>query len=332
MTQEEMRATIEASARDAVFFTRVYPPQHESNPTSFFGGLPRLPRDLDWPVQQIAVDYGRTDPEPAPSLITAPVALTFLGQVDRGDLPRTSDLELLPKQGILYFFFASATFELDLPREPGTGGEVLYWPGGSGDLSARSEPSLLRPIYGSDAEYHYEWLKHTHTEAYPFPRSSPKWAVKPTVVKTYGANTPFADAYRTDRAAHEAFWALKTEMTNAELTRAFGEPIERNYFVWEQAPRGKWRGGPGFPYAWICIEIFAGLLIYEFRKQLGREIEGALRAGIKAAESQAWHWLDRSREQGRFRPVGDNARAEFWAWYEQMIAHSDSKSNIDPRD
>jgi uncharacterized protein YwqG len=106
MSEDEMRALIAATARAAVFFEPIFPPRHGNPTTSYFGGRPRLPAQISWPVANIKVGWevkieaGRRALAP----ITAPVASTFLGQIDLGELPIDVNFSPMPKQGTLYFF------------------------------------------------------------------------------------------------------------------------------------------------------------------------------------------------------------------------------------
>lgn len=320
MTEDEFRAALEAGAESAVFFEPVYPPRHTVNPRSFFGGRPNLPPEIDWPVNEIQTQYldGKSLPEP--------VASTFVGQIDLGELPGGADIAQLPRRGTLYFFFDSATMELDLPNEPGTGGNVIYSAKGGADCAERPEPKNLRPCYGEEADYHFKWLKHVHPEGHSFPKSFPKWAVKPFSCITYGSvpRPVITPGQQVDR---KAINELHRKIQDEQFAAAFPAPVARNYFVWNNEPRGQWRGGPGFPYTWICIEIFAGFMlerIHEYRRR--SEAEYA-RHRIGELEREVRAWLDRSHSQGRYNALPGFARTEFWKWFDGAVrTDNDHKS------
>jgi hypothetical protein len=325
MTEDEMRLAIEASARDAIFFEPIFPPSHDGCPTTFFGGRPRLPPDVDWPVHKIVIrmtDAGRP--------VSARVASTFLAQIDLGRLAASVNVAPLPPCGTLYFFLDSATVEMELSGEPGTGGRVIYWPGDSSACAERPEPSNLFPCYGEDAEGQFRWLKQGHSDAFPFPRSFARWPVRAFACRTYAAQVPAALHSDDQRAAWKAatdFRLLKCNMQQEQFAAAFPAATERKYFVWEgdeekDIAGAAWRGGPGFPYAWICIEIFAGMLldaIAEYREHPRAECR-KYRIGPLETETRAW--LDRSRAHQRYTAVPASDREAFWRWYEGVVASS----------
>src|SRR4051812_34215078 len=133
----------------------------------------------------------------------------------------------------------------------------MFWPGDSASCAEHEEPVSLRPCYGDDAHSHFKWLKIAKTRDRSFPRSFTKWAVRPVVVETYGARYP--DVKAPFKVINE-FGRLNRKMQEDRLGAAFPDGVE-SHAPWRSVPRGAWRGGPGFPYAWVCIEIFAGAML-----------------------------------------------------------------------
>jgi hypothetical protein len=325
VTEDEIRVALAAGAKSAAFFEPVYPPRHSVNPKSFFGGRPNLPPEIDWPVNNIAVDFARGVSK------SAPVASTFVGQIDLGELPNSLDISPLPKRGTLFFFFDSS--------RPGTGGTVIYSGHSGTSCPEREEPKDLRPCYGDNAEYHFQWLKHTNAqrswhpaslfkrlkqagpERPSYPRSFPKWAVRPFSCVTYGpAPRPVtAPDQKVDYKALNEIGLTARRIQDEQFAAAFPAAVERNYFCWEKAERGRWRGGPGFPHAWICVEIFAGTMLEEIREFREESLAEYARLRIGDLEREARNWLERSHSQGRYDALPDFAKAEFWNWFERVV-------------
>jgi Domain of unknown function (DUF1963) len=104
-----------------------------------------------------------------------------------------------------------------------------------------------------------------------------------------------------------------------QFAAAFSAPVERNYFPWEKTERGHWRGGPGFPHAWICVEIFAGTMLENIRNFRNDSMTEYARHRIGELEREVRNWLQRSHSQGRYNALPDFAKAEFWSWFERAV-------------
>lgn len=323
MTEDEFRAALKAEAKSAVFFEPIYPPRHSVNPKSFFGGRPNLPSEIDWPVNEVRTQYV------GGKFLSESIAATFVGQIDLGELPGDVDVSPLPGHGTLYFFFDSATMELDLPNEPGTGGNVIYSAKAGADCPERPEPENLRPCYGEEADYHFKWLKHVRPEGHSYPKSFPKCGVRPFSCVTYGpAPSPaITPGQKVDWKAANELGALQRKIQGEQFAAAFPAPVARNYFVWQNEPRGQWRGGPGFPYTWLCVEVFAGSVLERIHDYRQRSEAEYARHRIGELEREVRVWLDRSRSQGRYNALPEFARAEFWKWFDAAVrTDNDHKS------
>jgi Domain of unknown function (DUF1963) len=109
---------------------------------SFFGGLPKLPPEIDWPRAEVAA---ADEPET--------VALTFIAQIDLSELPDFEERSLFPQTGTLYFF-CSSVFE-DEGRPPC---RILYYAGAADRLPERAPPPDLMPLAGQGGGYQVQWL------------------------------------------------------------------------------------------------------------------------------------------------------------------------------
>jgi uncharacterized protein YwqG len=135
---------IEADARPALLIRRTDLPAPLDHPTlSYFGGLPKLPPDVEWPRAEVAADVEEET-----------VALTFVAQIDVSELPQFEGRSLLPEQGTL-FFFCSSAFE----GESNPPCSVLYHPESAAAFPQRQPPPDLMPLAGEGGDYQAKWLK-----------------------------------------------------------------------------------------------------------------------------------------------------------------------------
>jgi uncharacterized protein YwqG len=86
----EGRETIERGKRARLAIKHVFPPRLPQRSLSYFGGLPIVPEDFDWPTL-----HNRK------GLLER---LNFVAQIDCSDLPPGAGRDLLPGKGYLYFF------------------------------------------------------------------------------------------------------------------------------------------------------------------------------------------------------------------------------------
>ena len=84
------RRTIERALRARLAIKHIFPPRLPQRSMSYFGGLPIVPEDFDWPT--IHNRQGLLE------------RLTFMAQVDCADLPDGPARDLFPDRGYLYFF------------------------------------------------------------------------------------------------------------------------------------------------------------------------------------------------------------------------------------
>jgi uncharacterized protein YwqG len=87
---DDGRQVIERALRARLAIKHVFPPRVPQRSMSYFGGLPIVPDDFDWPT--IHNRQGLLE------------RLTFMAQVDCADLPAGRARDMLPDKGHLYFF------------------------------------------------------------------------------------------------------------------------------------------------------------------------------------------------------------------------------------
>jgi Domain of unknown function (DUF1963) len=271
MTDDEIRAHFTIVDRDSVRFEPVFPPSHAIEPTTYFGGLPRLPAHLPWPEVE-------------------GTALTFVGQIDLSQMPSGLTLDV-PKIGTLFFFVDLRHGEtLSSTGAPGKGGTTIYWDQSTKDLPVRPEPANLGPCFGEDWPYYFEWLTHLGPLGYTPPKTFPRFEMGARALRAHDllytgprrqilhAGDP-ADLRAQKEANNDLYNAINAagfrthyKLHQASLEASAAPPIERNYFILPDFMRPgpgalkTWRGGDGYPYSWLDVEIFFGLLLKQINE------------------------------------------------------------------
>lgn len=352
MTDDELRAWFAITERDGVRFEPVFPPDHEIEPTTYFGGLPRLPAHIPWPEADVVVESDKR------SARTESVASTFVGQIDLSQLPSCLTLDV-PDSGTLFFFVDTAMEDLIFDGTPGNGGKVIYWDKSTSDVPIRPAPARLGPCFGREWSYHYKWLTHLGSDGFAPPKSFLRFAMRPTALRVHDLQYT-GPRFQMTQAGEPDALRLRKQESNALLERvaqyqstyvnrvlsdirsasseaAAPPPVERNYFVVSSGPeaveaRRAWRGGPGYPYAWVDVEIFCGLHLdhhNEYRQHVRTTPEHVHRDLI-AIEAEVRRWLEHVKAAGRWSSVPDDMRARFLQWYGDIASRA-SDATTDPR-
>jgi hypothetical protein len=114
------------------------------------------------------------------------------------------------------------------------------------------------------------------------------------------------------------------------LTAAFGEPVPLPASRFEPRDHRRiWNPGPGFPEAWISVEIFAGTLLEHVHERLTELRAGGDESATQVHEElgrQAQSWAAKARAKGSFSPVGGADWTAFWSWCEAL-----ARSATEPR-
>ncbi|WP_084768580.1 DUF1963 domain-containing protein [Methylosinus sp. sav-2] len=138
----------DASKKMGVFLERIWPPRDTPDGwVSHIGGRPNLPDGWEWP--RIAFPDGDEFEG-----VTA--SLDFLAQIRLEDLPDVPDRELLPQEGVLFFFALALTAE-PLDTFGPDAWRVLYYRGDVSSFPFRAPPS--------DAGWFLDDVDYTRTEA-----------------------------------------------------------------------------------------------------------------------------------------------------------------------
>jgi uncharacterized protein YwqG len=99
---DDMQLQLRKLARDVIYLPRDPEPVGSRHSSSFLGGLPFGPADMQWPRNTETGIY-----------------YAFMGQLDVSSLPETDITNHFPTSGVLFFF---------LSNEPETTGKILHYP------------------------------------------------------------------------------------------------------------------------------------------------------------------------------------------------------------
>ena len=221
---DDGRKMIERALRARLAIKHVFPPRLPQRSMSYFGGLPIVPDDFDWPT--VHNRQGLLE------------RLTFMAQVDCADLPVGPARDIFPENGYLYFFAPMAdSFGPDAahfvvryePRQVTQSWEPLDMP-----FTSKLEPNDAMDAVWRGQRTHYDRVEIEFG-----------WIEEPTdsdVAARGAEGHPFkvADKIRAERL--EAF---------------FGPPVPSSPMLSVyQAPKDAlWMPYPGFPINWKTARI-----------------------------------------------------------------------------
>jgi uncharacterized protein YwqG len=283
------RDEIEETALPAILVKRSdlpVPLTHRAR--SFFGGLPRLPPELEWPTAEVRANE---------TLET--VALTFVAQIDLVEVPG-SGWSPLPNRGTLYFFCSSVFVGEGRPPC-----RVLYGTAAGDAYPDRAPPSDLMPLAGTDGDAQVKWLDpaldfHSKIE-FKYPLSF----------------QVFRDFY-----FHED--AVGGELMIAELCKALGpgEPRGPDFLQFRMA--SEYEKDDHWPFNWLLINhVVRSVLSHVVRDLTPRYSYKPLNdegvAELKRLRAGAIGWLERCRALTPMDDVDADTRAIFRAWWTDVV-------------
>jgi uncharacterized protein YwqG len=306
------------TASDDVLLVRKFPPDRNSRALSFFGGLPRLPKGLDWPYSDLLGKH-----------------ITFLAQIDLGSLPTFQWRSRLPEEGTLFFFVNTDLGEYQPEKE--TWARVLFSEKSCLDDDERQAPSDLMPIYGASNGHYVRWLTHDDLDSPSAPRQLPHWPVDAIILRTFATEhpnagdgspmrRPFKEAARAEqrRALMERFGdpvgavSIGHYWANSDGTKSplgplppAGYPLSPR--VWGEA----WLPDAEWPYSWIFAEIFCVELLKGIDKYLQHP---------ETIEATARTWRQEAQSAGLFSPLPQAARERFRRWIQTLPLETQGKA------
>jgi len=289
MTEIE-KEELEAGARAAVLVRRSdlpVPLAHAAR--SFFGGLPKLPPEFDWPRAEVrACDEVES------------VALTFVAQIDLTELPNFDVRPLLPQTGILYFF-CSSVFE----GEGSPPCQVFYYPTNADSLPEREPPPDLMPLAGNGGDYQVKWLDpttdfHSRVE-FKYPISF----------------LPFRDfEFQNDPVGGALLVGALCEALGP------GDPKETDLLLHRRAD--DYAKDENWPFNWLLITLVVRSVLSHVRHDVVRSpyrtpLDDEARKTLQDIEADANGWLERSGRLPPLESVDDNAKEAFRAWWADVV-------------
>lgn len=202
VTVEEAADLLRPHRTKAIRLERVWPPHQQTGLVSQLGGSPNFPPDWNWPT----IDFEDS----------TTASLDFLAQINLEELPDMEDRDLLPKQGMLYFFALSLSHE-PLQTFGRDAWRVLYYPHAPNDLPVRDAPD--------DAGWAEDYLYYDRM---------PGWEYREP-----GASPALLFPKCPIRFAVAELWS-EPEFTGPEdpAVRPFAETLLSQQIVWEPEPLG----------------------------------------------------------------------------------------------
>ncbi|MCK1544947.1 DUF1963 domain-containing protein [Bradyrhizobium sp. 147] len=283
------RDELEQAALPAVLVRRSDLPVPLAHPSrSFFGGLPKLPPQFEWPTAEVRANE---------TLET--VALTFVAQIDLAELPG-SGWSPLPKRGTLYFFCSSVFVGEGRPPC-----RVLYGPSDGGAYPDRAPPPNLMPLAGTDGDYQVKWL-------------DPNFDFHSKVEFKYPISFRlFRDFYfRED--------AVGGELMVEELCKALGpgEPPESDLLQFRGA--AKYEKDEDWPFNWLLITYVVRSVLSHVQRDLtrgyyGKPLTDEATMELKRLRAGAVGWLERCRALTQMDGIDLDTKASFRSWWFDVV-------------
>ncbi|WP_349630520.1 DUF1963 domain-containing protein [Bradyrhizobium iriomotense] len=285
------RDEIEQTARPAVLVRRSDLPVPLTYPArSFFGGLPKLPPQFDWPTAEVRV-YRELET----------VALTFVAQIDLAEVPGAG-WSPLPTRGTLYFFCSSVFCGEGHPPC-----RVLYSPTDGSAYPDRAPPPDLMPLAGTNGDYQVKWLDpnldfHSKVE-FKYPVSF----------------RLFRDFYfRED--------SVGGELMVEELCKALGpgEPHESDLLQFRRLT--EYEKDEDWPFNWLLITYVVRSVLSHVQGDLtggyyGKPLTDEATMELKRLRAGAIGWLERCRGLTPMDDVDPESKASFRSWWFD-VAHA----------
>jgi hypothetical protein len=286
---DEGRGMIERGRQARLAIKHVFPPRLPQRSMSYFGGLPIVPDDFDWPTL-----HNRE------GLLER---LTFMAQIDCSDLPQGPARHLFPERGYLYFFAPmSLTFGSDAmhfvcryePRQA-----TQHWTPLDVPLTGKIEPDDSMDVIWRGKQTHYDRVEIEFG-----------WIEEPTdddVAARAAEGHPFAVADK-----------IRVERVNA----FYGPPLAGDMpLAAHRAPKDAlWIPYPGFPINWKSARIlrrFVEAYHHEELQDVAERLKTLADAAADDPEAQRLRNLQHdllkvgSRISNTFRPTIDAGLKEF---------------------
>jgi hypothetical protein len=284
---DRVQAWLRANSRPAIAVLRELPGANPSA-TSWFGGLPRMPEELEWP----RIDRG---------------PMFLIAQIDLADLPENAPRGGLPSTGVLWFFGAfDEEWEFDVA--------VRYDPRSHQQWPERRPPRGMRRIVDAGPYIHLP-------EADPLAQHDLRSAMRFAPVDSYRLNSSTLDGLHVSQGLNAAS-TMRREQIEHALGRAarqgprLGRPAPLDRDEWPFAGLNAELAAGALAEQLPSLEISRHAPAGSSWTREGR----ALRASFaREAEQQARRWRAR-----RYQPLSFEERAEFRAWLASVKARAEA--------
>jgi hypothetical protein len=218
---------VAAQSLQAIVFRQQFPPSFAKS-LSYFGGAPTAPASFQWPHWQDQEGKSR--------------ALTFLMQINCGEIPAAARLGVMPDDGVLYFFMEIAESLL------GSAYRVIHHAGPTDGWREAPLPANLPPAI---SRYRCKYaMEERH-----LPRLLPRWTFTPTVI-----DIPAAQYGEREEDAPYLWSGVSAEA----LTAAQGGPISHNPYSIKDFPLATdllRKPFATFPHDWRAVQYLMRLFI-----------------------------------------------------------------------
>lgn len=255
---------------------------------SFFGGLPKLPPQLDWPTAEVMA---------CETLET--VALTFVAQIDLAEVPGAG-WSPLPTRGTLYFFCSSVFVGEGHPPC-----RVLYSPTDGGAYPERAPPPDLMPLAGLDGDRQVKWLDpnldfHSKVE-FKYPIS-----------------------FRLFRDFYFSEDAVGGELMVEELCKALGPGEREQNDLLQFRSVTKYEKDEDWPFNWLLITHVVRSVLSHVLRDLklgyyGKPLTDEATVELKRLRAGAIGWLERCRALTPMDDVDPDTKASFRFWWSDVV-------------
>lgn len=283
------RDEIEETALPAMLVRRSDLPVPLSHPSrSFFGGLPKLPPQFDWPTAEVRA-YKELET----------VALSFVAQIDLAEVPGAG-WSPLPTRGTLYFFCSSVFVGEGHPPC-----RVLYSPRDGSAYPDRAPPPDLMPLAGTNGDRQVKWL-------------DPNQDIHSKVEFKYPITfRPFRDFYfRED--------AVGGELMVRELRKALGpgEPQQNDLLQFRSV--AEYEKDEDWPFNWLLVACVVRSVLSHVQRDLtlgysGRPLTDEAAAELQRLRTGAIGWLERCRALTPMDDVDPDTKASFRSWWFNIV-------------
>lgn len=283
------RDEIEETALPAVLVRRSDLPVPLAHPArSFFGGLPKLPPQFEWPTGQVRANE---------TLET--VGLTFVAQIDLAEMPG-SGWSPLPDRGTLYFFCSSVFVGEGRPPC-----RVLYSPTDGSAYPDRAPPPNLMPLAGTHGDAQVKWLDpaldfHSKVE-FKYPLS-----------------------FRLFRDFYFHSDTVGGELMIKELCRALGpgQPPEDDLLQFRGS--AGYAKDEDWPFNWLLITYVVRSVLSHVQRDLrggyhDKPHTDDVTAELKRLRAGAIGWLERCRALTPMDGVDPDTKAAFRFWWFDVV-------------